>query len=459
MLRDKQKMKLHSVVKILLLLFVLFAALFLFFPRGSSGEGQQQAVTAIALRILLVYGILGCAVILAGTWIRRHWKEALLIVIAVGATLVSLECAFRFLFPYATMLAVKSFPSKTFHHIFPPDTTMYQQLLNGEIIYFRLNSDGLRTKYSREAFQKYMDRIVVLGDSFMLGPGIKQEVTCPEALERELRARCGRNSIAVLNAGIWSYSPFLEELLFKEKLVHYKPTLVLLFLDATDIGDDIIYAHEAKRDTGGQVYFDVPEEHPRQYGALWQLLEPYMQWTSPLVELVQYPWNVAASRLSGGSGRSSEKKSYDYYHFQVVIDDVVETNRFFIYRYPLEKTKLYFLKTLQNISSIAAQVKSAGGDFKLILLPRYHHWSNRECPENWELKGYKVNEPFQYEYFRFFEEARGQLDYEVINLLPDFQATDKFPLVFSFDPHLNEQGLTFAAQCVADKLIAERALR
>jgi hypothetical protein len=75
-------------------------------------------------------------------------------------------------------------------------------------------------------------------------------------MERLLREHSDGNHVAVLNVGIVSYSPFLSRLLLSGKLQYYQPTLVILLLDASDIGDDIKYQAEARID-GDRIYFDL----------------------------------------------------------------------------------------------------------------------------------------------------------------------------------------------------------
>ena len=155
----------------------------------------------------------------------------------------------------------------------------------------------------------------------------------------------------------------------------------------------------------------------------------------------------------------ARKKKYDYYKFELNIDGGVERNRFFIYRHPLERTRPYFLNTLEHINRIAAAAAESEARFALVIAPRFHHWNPKECPENWEEDAYSLNEPYQHEYFTFFEERGSQLTYDVFNLLPAFQKTREFPLVFENDPHWNEAGHTFVAKLLADYLIEKQLIR
>jgi hypothetical protein len=87
-----------------------------------------------------------------------------------------------------------------------------------------------------------------------------------------------------------------------------------------------------------------------------------------------------------------------------------------------------------NVDEIAALSKQFGADFIVFVAPRFHHWNPREAPDNWEADAYALDEPYQYEYFRFFEEKAKRRDYPIVSLLPDFRTTDAYPLVFRNDP-------------------------
>lgn len=117
-----------------------------------------------------------------------------------------------------------------------------------------------------------------------------------------------------------------------------------------------------------------------------------------------------------------------------------------------EGQRPYFENTLKHINNIANQAHELGTKFVLVITPRYHHWNANECADNWERMDYSVNETYQYEYFRFFEESRSTINYDVVNLLPAFQETKEFPLVFKDDPHWNERGHAFVAEALAKVL-------
>jgi hypothetical protein len=301
----------------------------------------------------------------------------------------------------------------------------------------------LRTRHTRDGFRKHGVRLAVLGDSFVFGSGVNAEDTFTSRLERALRARPASSDAAVLNAGVISYSPFLERRLFDDVVREYRPTLVLLFLDVTDIGDDAIYARKAGEQGGfaleGEARFAC-------YGAVHQLLRPYLEW---LEAQLLYPVHLVAA----ASGHPSRPPA-NYYVDPVMFRGQPE-NRYFIYRHPLAETEPYFRETLRQIEAVAAGARNQGAGFVLVVFPRYHHWSRRECPDNWERGAYGDDEPFQYEYFRFFDQAAATAGIPLLDLLPAFKATAEYPLVFGNDPHWNAHGHDFVARQLEQYLIGQ----
>jgi hypothetical protein len=244
------------------------------------------------------------------------------------------------------------------------------------------------------------------------------------------------DSVAVLNAGVLSYSPLLSRLLFAGVVEKYDPTLVILLLDPTDIGDDYEYKQQATI-RGDDAVFDVEERRtPGSYGAVHELLRPYLE---RLIHPV------------------ADRQRYPYYAFELEIGGTIERNRFFIYRHPLALTRPYFSNTLDNIDRLAERVAGKGATFVLVISPRFHHWNRAEAPSNWERMFYELDEPYQFEYFRFFNEAGEMRDYRILDLLPAFKATEEAPLVFDSDPHWNEHGHEFVARTLARYLLNERA--
>jgi hypothetical protein len=395
-----------------------------------------SAVTWFLLLVLVAALVIG---------LRFRRAETLLVLGAAVVTLLISEAVLRAVYPPAWR-PLRKIPSRDYHHINPPSVTMYQGRTEGRDVLVRTNEDGFRSGYGRAEFLRYRDRVVILGDSFTFGSLVSQEAAFPQVIERELRERLRRDDIAVLNGGIISYSPLLAKRTFNGLAVHYRPTLVLFVLDPTDIGDDYNYENELVADAGGGHFdWDGLEVTP-YYGAVGQVVhlgEILGAISSPVTKL---------RRMVGLKPASA--RPYDWYRFRAQVGGRPENNRFFIYRHPLEETRPHFERSYGYIEALAQSVQRAGATFVLVVTPRYHHWNPKECPDNWETNQYAVDEPYQYEYFRYFAERRPGALFEIYDLLPAFRSTREFPLVLREDPHWNAAGNAFVARTLADHLIA-----
>lgn len=415
-------------------------------------SGATGVPRGLFLQSAALYWVVLCAALWFFVRAFTHRLQMLLALLSLLLSFGFFELAARVLELPAGFLHWDGVPSRTLHHFYPPDRKMYAGIYEDAPVFVITNGDGLRTPYEREEFAQHAERIAVLGDSFTFGFGVSQEHSMPSLLEAELRRLRGDDDLAVLNAGVVSFSPLLEKLLYQDIVRHYEPGSVLMVLDPTDIGDDYKYAREAVEEDGRTVFPRAgPEcgeaQAPRYYGAVIEILSPLLR---PLKEPLGYPVQVLGPRLGLSVGKGCD---YDYYDFQLELGDTLETNRYFHYRHPLERTRRYFDATLQNIQATADAVRADGARFALAVSPRFHHWNPEESPENWERDDYALDEPHQYEYFRYFEEKRSELDFPVFDLLPDFQATDEAPLVFRDDPHWNAAGNRFAARALARHLI------
>lgn len=404
-----------------------------------------------ALAALVVYGLLAAAATAAVFLWARWRKQLLLAALSVALALAAFELWARASeFPLGLPhLGNMGMFSRTLHHRYPANEKLRLGSVDGEIMVLRTNEDGLRTGYDRAAFRAHAPRVAVLGDSFVFGMGVRQGEEFPVLLEELLRREHGLPDAAVLNAGIVSYSPLLERWLYEDVVRAYEPELVLALVDVTDIGDDLKYENEALPGAGRPA-FDLPldeAERFRDRGPLWNL-------SAPLRSGLALPFEVLDRALTGKRGG----EGYRYYHFDLELGGVRETNQYFLYRHPLEVTRPYFERTLRNLVALAAAVEQSGARFVAVVNPRYHHWNAAECPENWERGSYGVDEPYQFEYFAFFRAAQATVDFPILDLLPAFQATSEFPLVLRADPHWNQRGHAFVARTLAELLARAKLL-
>jgi hypothetical protein len=327
---------------------------------------------------------------------------------------------------------------------------MYLGKYEGKHVLVKTNENGLRTKCSREEFLKHRVRIVALGDSFTFGLGVQQHRTWPQVLEKYLRTDYPGEDIGVLNAGVMSYSPLLQGLQLKGIVGMYDPQLVILMLDATDIGDDWVYRCEIKLNMADDGLFgSSQDEQTSMPRGLWKVGAPFF---TTFGRAIDYPFSAIRNKL-GLTEDAAETNPYYYYDPEFHVGETIETNRFFIYRHPIDETARYFDFCMSNILFIAELCAEENAELLLVTLPRFHHWNTNECPYNWERNLYSLNEPHQYEYFRYFENRGPANGIKVFNPLSAFRAAAP-PLVFEEDPHLNERGHDFLGRLMGGYVVS-----
>ena len=408
---------------------------------GLSNDGNVSRV--IALQALAIYWVLGVVAVLAVAHWRNYWKQYL---VATGSVLLAcglLEATLRWCYPALALPKFRHLRSAQQHHVAEANRDFHLGYFEGQHVFVHTNEDGLRTRYGRADYQEQGVRIACLGDSFTFGAWVQGDETFSAQLEKQLRAGMGRDDVGVLNAGVLSYSPLLQEKMLKQVVQYYKPQVVLLMLDCTDIGDDYDYGLEydpTRKDPGPFEGPALSRPYP-YYGALWRLLQPY------------HDAILAPGRLVGRLGTGHEPfDPHAYNKFHLEINGQVETERFFIYRHPLQDTRPYFDASWEHILRIEEKCQEMGAQFLLFVSPRFHHWNVKECPRNWESFAYGLNEPYQDAIFEYFDERAVTATFPVHTLLEDFKATKRFPLVFETDPHWNPDGHAFVAERVADVL-------
>jgi hypothetical protein len=443
MIRNVLRKALIAVTGLTVVLAVLIATGTLDRWRGDG------TVSWIALWSLLTWWGLVSAVILVVLACIRRPREAALAAVSLGIMIGLTEITVRILDVKIAKPRLKSYRSSRYHHVYPPGAEMFVGRVGGASVIARTNDTGLRDDRSLEAFLEYDTRIVLLGDSFTLGLGVAQDSTVASVLESSLRERLGDDDIAVLNAGVVSYSPLLERQQYRGIIRRYRPTLVMLILDATDVGDDIRYGREIVPDRDPMEFIHGDQKPPRWRLAVAEMARPALRWIGANLN---YPF----VRFFGRRGIV-----YDYYDFKVEVAGVTARSRFFIYRFPIEDTRPFFDSTFASIEDIAANVAEDGATFVLVVTPRYHMWSGRECPDNWEVQQgqYTTDEPHQLEFVSYFTEAGERAGLHTLNLLPAFENTDRFPLVFRHDPHWNANGHAFVAEQLCDYILENKMIR
>lgn len=110
--------------------------------------------------------------------------------------------------------------------------------INNEKIEFEFNREVNSLGLSEQEIEKKKDskfRILAMGDSFTEGVGVSYEDTWVKQME----TRWKKQNVQTFNAGIGGSDPVYEFALYRDKLTAYKPNIVVLTINSTDITEII----------------------------------------------------------------------------------------------------------------------------------------------------------------------------------------------------------------------------
>lgn len=96
-------------------------------------------------------------------------------------------------------------------------------------------------------------RIIAFGDSYTEGVGAAFEESWPAVATRRIAAKMPGRVVTALNAGISGSDPWYSFVLFSDKLAPYRPDLVLLAINASDVNDVIIRGGSERFQPDGSV--------------------------------------------------------------------------------------------------------------------------------------------------------------------------------------------------------------
>lgn len=259
-----------------------------------------------------------------------------------------------------------------------------------------INRDGVRDARAAEVFRAADHCILFLGDSFVFGEHLRSDEALPQRVEQLAREHLPDRTVRVANLGWSSSSPYLSHRRLERIGARYRPDLVVLCIDMSDMHDDIRY----------RIYDQRP-------GAF--------RWLGVL------PSGVLS--LQGAARRLGMHETLFGYPGE----------RYFALERPLSASRRYFGPIEQSIEAIATHVvDELDAEFLLLIVPRAVQYGAQDSTP---AGGEYVREPL-----RYFEELDERVDFPVRSLLPVFEATGVFPETFEGDPHWTAGGAAVAAE-------------
>ena len=323
---------------------------------------------------------------------------------------------------------------ETYHHRARPKAIGVQFLEDGTRIWIATNSLGLRDReYGPK--EKGALRILVLGDSYTEAATSPLEQTSTKLLEQRLQQYLAgsRRRIEVINAGQISYSPLLEYLLLKNKLIGLEPDLVLLNLDMTDVQDDAMYSKLAVFDEQGRPTRVPNQPVPMIVETKYQP-SPLIKWLndrSYLFKFADWLFRYQASRQS----------------VNIRIGDIA-TDRLGSTRDEVTNWESYFQLTGSYLKLIDQFLRERKISFLIFIYPQGQQTAGREWDEGRKSYRFERNKVYTGTFFPFLQQFCAEKKLDCHPLLDEFRAYRGAPLLFlPFNGHFTQAGEALLADC------------
>lgn len=163
----------------------------------------------------------------------RWLASAGLVVIAVVVALAGLEIFARLVLSDGTNFDLEMWRyAKDLKRVSPIPGVGHEHIPNGDGVYM-----GVEIKTNAHKLRDYdydfpkppgIRRIVMLGDSLMLGWGAPFDDSTPKTLERRLNAGLSKPAFQVINTGVGNYNSAMEVAYFLGEGYRYEPDIVVL---------------------------------------------------------------------------------------------------------------------------------------------------------------------------------------------------------------------------------------
>lgn len=220
---------------------------------GPGKTGLGPASVAIGSLLLLFTLLSAVSLIAYGTdkkeTIIRTWMMAASALLTYAIADLALG---YFLIPRLSPPMLKD---EIVHHKLTPNSSSLFRSRDYNYIQ-SVNRFGLRGSTIAELKPPNTYRILMLGDSFTMGKGVGDDLTFASLLEAgsntSTQANHGKKT-QVLNAGVDSYAPILSFLQLKEIAPTFRPDMVILNLDMSDLMQETAYRNIARYAADGQI--------------------------------------------------------------------------------------------------------------------------------------------------------------------------------------------------------------
>ena len=377
--------------------------------------------------------------------VRTVSKNVGLLFSSVLVCTVLLEGAVRLVEPREVMRYFFMTADSTINHKFIPGAKGQYETTEFNVPY-TINSRGLRDHEFPLEKPRGTRRILMLGDSFTEGDGVRSEDTFSHRLQVLLDSAYTPGSWEVINAGVGSYSPLLEYIYLTQKGLAFAPDLVILNFDLSDVYDDINYTARARYDSHG-----VP--------------------VGVEAETQEVPHNWAEARLLGVKDFFKDHtRLYNFIRLRIDrylegarrkmnVSGDVHFDKYAMLRENYVPRDSDWDLAFRDIRLIRDTLKARGIEFWLTVYPYGLQVSPKEWRSGRQFWGFKPDTVYSTRPQEIMETFCIQNDIAVINMCSDFLQASRtaFPLYYDYNGHWQPEGHAIVARRLFRSVLANSA--
>jgi len=357
-----------------------------------------------------------------------------LILISVGLTSVVADLVTGYLL--IKPISAKIYADQVAHHRHIPNTRILVEKIEYRIV-ININQFGLRGPDIEQDKAPGTYRILMLGDSFTFGEGVKNEEIFSSLLERRLDSPS--RPVEILNAGVNSYSPVLSYLALREYLNKLDPDLVVLNLDMSDLVQEVAYRKVAVYDERGEI-LRVPgtdEDDARNKRSPW--------WSgskSNWVDNHLYFGRLVFFYLKGLTRDRSD----------ITVTNVVELANPVLLAHTLKSDTMDRIEQWRSIFDSIGRIKTFCDERGIRFLMTVYPWGHQINDREW-VPGRNLFVPKESvisdKSIRVIEELSMKNGVAFLNLFPAFRARQlEGPLYYNYDMHWRPKGHEVMAEAL-----------
>jgi hypothetical protein len=344
-----------------------------------------------------------------------------------------------------------------YHHTFEPGSALHMvSSIPGEFdVTAHINNFGFRGPDMTEEKPEGVTRIFLVGDSYTFGVGAKDDETIPSLLQARLDP--GRKMFEVINVGRGSTCPLIYDLRLRDEIPRFKPNLIVMMLDFSDLWEDWHFEKNLRYDAKGEIIALSPYY---EYGKFqfWNFLRANSVFASYLhnkvVRTVQQIQKIGLRRYLDAIAQGKKVKAV----IATTENETIEFDGKLFLRGRDKEAEIreHFKRTSHYVLKCRDLARQFGAGFILVMYPYGVHvgpdqW--REGRVSWGFeKGKTVMDTFSFDLVESFARENG---IPSINLLEDLRRHNDQELYFPYDGHFTPA----ANHVVADALVASPVLR